>query len=89
MRSRVFAFMFQPVRRSIGSGRAIDIEIAGHNLETYGIGQGLAPRGYYPPSEGNRVRPRPALTWRAEVPAPDKVRLSDNGLTAREAEQVG
>ena len=87
----VFAFMFQPslFGRSIGSGRAIDIEIAGPNLETiYGIGREVffSTRGILPPSEGNRVRPRPALTLgEPEVRiTPDRVRLSDNGLTARE-----
>ena len=87
----VFAFMFQPslFGRSIGSGRAIDIEIAGPNLETiYGVGREVffSTRGILPPSEGNRVRPRPALTLgEPEVRiTPDRVRLSDNGLTARE-----
>ncbi|RZO36523.1 MAG: efflux RND transporter permease subunit [Rhodospirillaceae bacterium] len=87
----VFAFMFQPslFGRSIGSGRAIDIEIAGPNLDTiYGVGREVffSTRGILPPSEGNRVRPRPALTLgEPEVRiTPDRVRLSDNGLTARE-----
>ena len=87
----VFAFMFQPslFGRSIGSGRAIDIEIAGPDLETiYGVGREVffSTRNILPPREGNRVRPRPALTLgEPEVRiTPDRVRLSDNGLTARE-----
>ena len=87
----VFAFMFQPslFGRSIGSGRAIDIEIAGPDLETiYGVGRDVffAARGVLPPSQGNRVRPKPALTLgEPEVRiTPDRVRLSDNGLSARE-----
>ncbi|PPR09307.1 MAG: Efflux pump membrane transporter BepE [Alphaproteobacteria bacterium MarineAlpha11_Bin1] len=87
----VFAFMFQPslFGRSIGSGRAIDIEIAGPNLETiYNVGREVffAARMVLPPNQGNRVRPKPALTLgEPEVRiTPDRVRLSDNGLTARE-----
>lgn len=87
----VFAFMFQPslFGRSIGSGRAIDIEIAGPDLETiYGVGRDVffAARDVLPPREGNRVRPKPALTLgEPEVRiTPDRVRLSDNGLSARE-----
>ena len=87
----VFAFMFQPslFGRSIGSGRAIDIEISGPDLETiYGVGREVffAARAVLPPSEGNRVRPKPALTLgEPEVRiTPDRVRLSDNGLSARE-----
>ncbi len=87
----VFAFMFQPslFGRSIGSGRSIDIEIAGPDLETiYGVGREVffAARTVLPPNQGNRVRPRPALTLgEPEVRiTPDRVRLSDNGLSARE-----
>ena len=87
----VFAFMFQPslFGRSVGSGRAIDIEISGPDLETvYGVGREVffAAREVLPPSEGNSVRPKPALTLgEPEVRiTPDRVRLSDNGLSARE-----
>jgi HAE1 family hydrophobic/amphiphilic exporter-1 len=87
----VFAFMFQPslFGRSIGSGRAIDIEIAGPDLETiYDVGRQVffATREVLPPNKGNRVRPKPALTLgEPEVRiTPDRVRLSDNGLSARE-----
>ncbi len=87
----VFAFMFQPslFGRSIGSGRAIDIEISGPDLATiYGVGREVffAAREVLPPRDGNSVRPRPALTLgEPEVRiTPDRVRLSDNGLSARE-----
>jgi len=87
----VFAFMFQPslFGRSVGSGRAIDIEISGPDLEVvYGVGREVffAAREVLPPSQGNSVRPRPALTLgEPEVRiTPDRVRLSDNGLSARE-----
>ena len=87
----VFAFMFQPslFGRSIGSGRAIDIEISGPDLETiYGVGRQVffAALEVLPPAQGNRVRPKPALTLgEPEVRiTPDRIRLSDNGLSARE-----
>jgi HAE1 family hydrophobic/amphiphilic exporter-1 len=87
----VFAFMFQPslFGRSVGSGRAIDIEISGPDLEVvYGVGREVffAAREVLPPSQGNSIRPRPALTLgEPEVRiTPDRVRLSDNGLSARE-----
>ena len=59
----VFAFMFQPslFGRSIGSGRSIDIEIAGPDLETiYGVGREVffSARRVLPPKEGNRVPAR-------------------------------
>ena len=87
----VLAFMFQPslFGRSIGSGRAIDIEIAGPDLKTiYSVGRNVffSTLGVLPPSKGNRVRPRPSLTLgEPEVRVtPDRVSLSDNGLSARE-----
>ena len=87
----VFAFMFQPslFGRSVGGGREIDIEISGPDLEVvYGVGREVffAAREVLPPSEGNSVRPKPALTLgEPEVRiTPDRVRLSDNGLSARE-----
>ena len=87
----VLAFMFQPslFGRSIGSGRAIDIEIAGPDLDTiYGVGRKVffSTLGVLSPKKGNRIRPRPSLTLgEPEVRVtPDRVSLSDNGLTARE-----
>ncbi|MEQ9123637.1 MAG: efflux RND transporter permease subunit, partial [Alphaproteobacteria bacterium] len=83
--------MFQPslFGRSIGSGRSIDIEISGPDLETiYGVGRDVffAARDVLPSDKGHRVRPIPALTLgEPEIRiTPDRVRLSDNGLSARE-----
>ncbi len=92
----VLAFVFQPslFGRSIGSGRNIDIEVAGPQLDdVYAVGQEVffSTLGALPPSQGHRARPRPALTLGApEVRIlPDHVRLTDNGLSARElAESV-
>ncbi|MEX2454629.1 MAG: efflux RND transporter permease subunit [Rhodospirillaceae bacterium] len=87
----VLAFLFQPslFGRSIGSGRSIDIEVSGPDLETvYAVGREVffAANGILPRAEGNRVRPLPALTLgEPEVRVtPDRVRLSDNGLSARD-----
>jgi HAE1 family hydrophobic/amphiphilic exporter-1 len=87
----VLAFLFQPslFGRSIGSGRSIDIEISGPELETvYATGREIffAANTLLPRTEGNRVRPLPALTLgEPEVRVtPDRIRLSDNGLSARE-----
>lgn len=87
----VLSFLFQPslFGRSIGSGRSIDIEVSGNNLEeVYGVGRQIffATLGVLNPRDGHRVRPRPALTLsEPEVRIiPDRVRLSDNGLSARE-----
>ncbi|MCG8512011.1 MAG: efflux RND transporter permease subunit, partial [Rhodospirillales bacterium] len=86
-----FGFVTQPsiFGRGIGSGRAIDVNISGGDLEkvlevaleaTSRISR-LLPR-----SEGNQLRPRPGLELGApEVRViPDPVRLADNGVTVRE-----
>lgn len=90
-----FGFVTQPslFGRSIGSGRSIDLNISGGDLEkvldvalraTAKIGQ-LLPR-----SEGNQFRPRPGLELGApEVRVyPDPLRLADNGVTARDLGQT-
>lgn len=86
-----FGFVSQPsiFGRGIGSGRSIDFNVSGGDLEkildvaldaTGRIGQ-LLPR-----SEGNQLRPRPGLELGApEVRViPDPIRLADNGVTVRE-----
>ncbi len=83
--------MFQPslFGRSIGSGRSIDVEISGPDLETiYAVGRDIffSANSAMPRSQGNRVRPLPSLTLgEPEVRiTPDRIRLSDNGLSARD-----
>lgn len=84
------AFFFQPslFGRSIGSGRAINVDISGPDLKTiFGVGRTVFFRlmGALPPREGHRTRPRPALTLgEPELRiTPDRVKLADNGLSAQ------
>lgn len=86
-----FGFIRQPsiFGRGIGGARAIDLDISGPDLEqvlnvalrAVGIVNTVLPR-----EEGNQLRPRPGLELGApEVRlVPDRVRLSDAGVTARE-----
>jgi HAE1 family hydrophobic/amphiphilic exporter-1 len=89
------AFMFQPslFGRSIGGGRSIDIDISGADLKVlFDVAQGTFDRiqQVMPFSEGHRTRPRPGLEFGApEVRVvPDRTRLADNGLTARDLGQT-
>ena len=89
------AFMFQPslFGRSIGGGRSIDIDISGADLKVlFDVAQGAFDRiqQVMPFSEGHRTRPRPGLEFGApEVRVvPDRTRLADNGLTARDLGQT-
>ena len=90
-----FGFVFQPslFGRSIGSGRSIDIDISGPDLETiFATGRQVFFRtmGALSPRDGHRVRPRPALTLgEPEVRVlPDRIKLADNGLSARDLGQA-
>jgi HAE1 family hydrophobic/amphiphilic exporter-1 len=90
----ILAFLFQPslFGRSIGSGRAIEVDISGPDLETiFGVGRQVFFRliDHLPPTQGHRTRPRPALTLgEPEVRiTPNRVKLNDNGLTARDLGQ--
>jgi HAE1 family hydrophobic/amphiphilic exporter-1 len=87
--------MFQPslFGRSIGGGRSIDIDISGADLKVlFDVAQGAFDRiqQVMPFSEGHRTRPRPGLEFGApEVRVvPDRTRLADNGLTARDLGQT-
>lgn len=90
-----FGFMTQPslFGRGIGSGRSIDLNISGPNLETV-LGVALKATGIItkklPRSEGNQFRPKPGLELGApEVRIiPNPVRLADNGVSAREFSQT-
>jgi HAE1 family hydrophobic/amphiphilic exporter-1 len=86
-----FGFISQPsiFGRGIGSGRKIDFDISGPDLETILAVAGRAVRRVVqvlPLDQGNQLRPNPGLELGApEVRViPDRVRLADNGVTARE-----
>lgn len=89
------AFVFQPSLwgRSIGSGRAINVDILGPDLdENYRIAQTTFFRllGKFPPPQGNRIRPLPSLSLgEPEVRVkPNRLKLADNGVTAAELGQT-
>ncbi len=89
------AFLFQPslFGRSVGGGRSIDIDISGADLKVlFDVAQNAYDRvqQVLPQSQGHRTRPRPGLEFGApEVRVvPDRLRLADNGLTARDLGQT-
>ena len=75
--------------RGVRGARSIDLDISGPDLESViGVAQkaaGLTSQ-IMPRKEGNQMRPRPGLELGApEVRIkPDPVRLSDNGISARD-----
>ncbi|WP_420347106.1 efflux RND transporter permease subunit [Pelagibius sp.] len=86
-----FGFINQPsiFGRGIGSGRKIDFDISGQELETIlGVAQQAVGRisQILPRSEGHQLRPNPGLELGApEVRLfPNRLRLADNNVTARE-----
>ncbi len=86
-----FGFINQPsiFGRGIGSGRKIDLDISGQELEVIlGVAQQAVGRvsQIMPRSEGHQLRPNPGLELGApEVRLfPDRLRLADNDVTARE-----
>jgi HAE1 family hydrophobic/amphiphilic exporter-1 len=86
-----FGFINQPsiFGRGIGSGRKIDLDISGPDLGAILGVAGHATRkvlGVLPLEQGNQLRPNPGLELGApEVRlVPDRLRLADNGVTARE-----
>jgi HAE1 family hydrophobic/amphiphilic exporter-1 len=86
-----FGFITQPsiFGRGIGGGRAVHLDISGPELETI-LGVALEAAGLVgqalPREQGNQLRPLPGLELGApEVRViPDRVRLADNDVTARE-----
>ncbi len=89
-----FAFIFQPsiFGRSVGGGRAIDVDISGPDLDSiFAVGQQafFKLNSILSPTDGHRTRPLPSLTLGApEVRIdPNRVALADNGLTARDLGQ--
>jgi len=86
--TRAFARQPSLFGRSLGSGRTIDVDIRGAELQTiYDTAQQVFFRlvQTLPFSEGHRTRPIPSLTLSApEVRVePDRIRLADNGLSAQ------
>ncbi|MDV7340133.1 efflux RND transporter permease subunit [Terasakiella sp. A23] len=90
-----FGFFFQPslFGRTIGSGRSIDLNISGPDLERV-LDVALRATGkimaLLPTNEGNQFRPNPGLELGApEVRVyPDPLKLADNGVSARELGQT-
>ncbi len=85
------AFVFQPSLwgRSIGSGRGINVDVSGPDLEeNYEIARNVFFRliGNFPPPQGNRIRPLPSLSLgEPEIRVkPDRLKLLDNGVSASE-----
>ena len=90
-----FGFITKPslFGRGIGSGRSIDIDISGPDLEVVlGVALQATQRlnEVLPREDGNQLRPRPGLELGApEVRIiPDPVRMADNGVTTREFSQT-
>ncbi|MDJ0951948.1 MAG: efflux RND transporter permease subunit [Alphaproteobacteria bacterium] len=86
-----FGFVNQPsiFGRGIGGGRKLQLDISGTEFEDILDVAGRAVRKIVrvmPLDQGNQLRPRPGLELGApEVRVvPDRVRLADNGVTARE-----
>ncbi|MCW8951191.1 MAG: efflux RND transporter permease subunit [Rhodospirillales bacterium] len=86
-----FGFITQPslFGRSIGSGRSIDVNVSGPELESV-LDVALVASGkivgILPMEKGNQFRPKPGLELGApEVRVlPDPMRLADGGVSARE-----
>ncbi|WP_422365804.1 efflux RND transporter permease subunit [Pelagibius sp.] len=86
-----FGFINQPsiFGRGIGSGRKIDLDISGPDLEEIlGVAQQAVGRvvQIMPREQGNQLRPNPGLELGApEIRLfPDRLRLADNQITARQ-----
>ena len=79
--------------RGIGGGRVVELNVSGPDLEAV-LGVAMRATGLIvrvmPLGEGHQLRPRPGLELGApEVRVvPDRTRLADNGVTARELGQT-
>lgn len=89
------AVVFQPSLwgRSIGSGRGINVDVLGPDLEqNYKIAQMIFFRllGKFSPREGNRIRPKPGLSLgEPEIRVtPNRLKLADNGVSSFELGQT-
>jgi len=90
-----FGFITQPslFGRGIGSGRSIDVNISGPDLEVV-LAVALKATGLInavmPSEQGTQLRPRPGLELGApEIRViPDPVRMADNGVTVRDFSQT-
>ncbi|MGI9332067.1 MAG: efflux RND transporter permease subunit [Gammaproteobacteria bacterium] len=86
-----FGFINQPsiFGRGLGSGRKIDFDISGPDLETVlGVAGRAAGKvlAEFPLDRGHQFRPNPGLELGApELRVyPDRVRMADNGVSARQ-----
>lgn len=90
-----FGFISQPslFGRGVGSGRTIDVNISGPDIETVLVVALKATElinTIMPSDQGTQLRPRPGLELGApEIRViPDPVRMADNGVTARDFSQT-
>lgn len=90
-----YGFVTQPslFGRSIGSGRSIDLNISGPDLEKVldvALRATQKISAELPREQGNQFRPKPGLELGApEVRVhPDPLRLADNGVTTRDLGQT-
>lgn len=86
-----FGFITQPsiFGRGIGGGRKVDLDVSGNELETVlGVAGQVFGRivGMFPREQGHEWRPVPGLELGApEVRVnPDRIRLNDSGVSARD-----
>jgi HAE1 family hydrophobic/amphiphilic exporter-1 len=90
-----FVFTYQPsiFGRGISGGRSVDLDVKGLGLEAIAdVAQRATERvwGLFPAAEGGKIRPRPGLDLgEPEIRViPERMRLADNGLTARDLMQT-
>jgi HAE1 family hydrophobic/amphiphilic exporter-1 len=86
-----FGFFTQPglFTRGYGGGRSVDLDIIGPNLDNItSVAQKAAGLVFkeFPRSQGNQMRPKPALILGApEIQVqPNRIKLADNNISAKE-----